>query len=100
MSKRGLGTAVQAMVIALAIAVAMTVCACLASLNPRADNPTTLQTVLFVLNFPALIVWMGSGPEHDQSGIIFRVFVFTQWVVLGGAIGFLVTLIRRTMKKA
>lgn len=97
--KPTLRIAIEIILIAVPIAVGMTVCASLVSLNPRADNPTVFQTVLFVLNIPALFIWMGSGPENDPSGAIFRVFVFMQWIVLGGGIGALVAFVRRELRR-
>ena len=85
--------------IAIAMATAMTVVACLASLNPNVDNPNALQIVLFVLNLPALIIWMGGG-ENDKLGILFRICVFFQWLVLGGGVGLLVAVIRKAMRRA
>jgi hypothetical protein len=93
-----IGTAVQVVAVAIVMAAAMTACASLVSLNPNTNNPTALQIVLFILNLPALIIWMGGG-ENDKTGILFRICVFVQWLVIGGGIGLLLALVRRALKR-
>jgi len=76
------------------MATAMTAIAYLASLNPKVDKLNSLKGVLYVLNLPALIVWMGGG-ENDKAGNLFRFCVFLQWFVIGGGIGYALAVTRR-----
>jgi len=92
------GIALEAVLVAVVMATAMTTCVSLVSWNTTADNPSALQIVLLVLNFPALIFYMGGANSHTPV-TLFLICVFLQWLVLGGVFGLLVALVRRAMRK-
>lgn len=93
--KLGRGMVIEAIVVAAVIAVPMV--SFTWHVLPVSDA-NLFQKFLFYLNLPAVVFWAGSGGENDSSRTVLRYLILVQWVFIGGAIGFLLAILRRAIK--